>query len=232
VSKDENTEIAGSSPIHPIRPSFDQFSAIQTKIGRCFGAVLLILAMFLTASARAQTNLFFDDFNGPAMKSDWITTGLPTFSPPVAYPPEVTYLGAPNIRFEKVDGAHVLHMSDTLNNLQRVGWTVATTFSVSNFRYEVRFNTLTQSASTSIDGFIELWILDAANSNRFDIFGLFGSSYSTSLRYFLGSTIDNVYQNPVFNYQNDTWYRLVISGSPGSDLSRNNSVGKAPPIRN
>jgi hypothetical protein len=219
VSKDESTEIAGSSPVQFIRPLLGRFSAIPRKSGICFGAVLLISALFLTTSTLAQTNLFFDDFNGPAMKSDWVATGLPTFFPPVSYPPEVTYLGAPATQFEAVDGASVLHMSDTLNNLQRVGWTVATTFSVSNFRYEVRFNTLTQSASTSIDGFIELWILDAANSNRFDIFGLFGSSYSTSLRYFLGSTIDNVYRNPIFNYQNDTWYRLVISGSLGADLS-------------
>ena len=111
-----------------------------------------------------------------------------------------------------------LNMSDVLPPLHRVGWTLATNFNTSNFRYEVRFNTLTQSADASIDGFIEVWILDVANSNRFDIAGLFGASFSTDRRVYAGSAIDGSYTNPVFNYQNDTWYRLVLEGGTNENI--------------
>jgi len=33
----------------------------------------------------------------------------------------------------------------------------------------VRFNTLLQQAGTSIGGFLEMWILDAENNNRYDM---------------------------------------------------------------
>ncbi len=152
------------------------------------------------------------------MKTEWVANGLPTTSNPSTYPADCTYVGAPTVQFQTINGVSVLNMSDLLPPLHRVGWTLAANFNTSNFRYEVRFNTLTQSADMSIDGFIELWILDTANSNRFDIAGLFGSYYSTDLKFFAGGSIDGSYTNPAFDYQNDTWYRLVLEGGTNENI--------------
>src|SRR5579862_3443152 len=177
-------------------------------------AVLLTLPMTLAA----QTTLFFDDFNAPTVNPNWVANGFPTTASPASYPFDVTYVGSPTIDFQTVDGASTLHMSTRQPPLHRVGWTLNTVFTDSSFRYEVRFNTLTQSSTTSIDGCIELWLLDAANSNRCDIVGLFGSWYSTSPRFMTGSTIDQSYFVPNFAYQNNTWYRLILEGSTNENI--------------
>ena len=52
-----------------------------------------------------------------------------------------------------------------------------------------------------------------------NVVALFGGDYSTSFRFLLQSTIDNTLRTPKFGYLNNTWYRLVITGSPGADLS-------------
>jgi hypothetical protein len=178
------------------------------------GAIVIATAL----SASAQSHLFFDDFNGPTMNQDWVTTGFPTTSNPTTYPFDVSYVGSPYIAFQTIGGASTLRLTTEQPPLHRVGWTLNTVFTNSSFRFEVRFNTLTQSASTSIDGCIELWLLDAANSNRCDIVGLFGSYFDASPRFMTGSEIDQTYFVPDFSYQNNTWYRLVLQGSTNENI--------------
>jgi len=183
----------------------------------CFYA-LCLLAALISFPAIAQTNLFFDDFNGPTMNSDWVTSGLPTTFNPTSYPFDVSYVGAPDVSFQPIGQASTLHMSTEQPALHRVGWTLDTAFPNASLRYEVRFNTLIQSPTTSIDGCIELWVLDAIDSNRCDVVALFGSWYSTSPRFMTGSSIDHTYFVPNFSYQNNTWYRLVLEGNTSQNI--------------
>lgn len=196
-----------------------EFVANVRKILLTFSRVYLFAILLpIATTSLAHTTLFFDDFHGPAMSPDWVANGLPTRSNPNSYPFYVSYAGTPNIDFQTIDGASTLHMSTRQPPLHRVGWTLNTVFTNSSFRYEVRFNTLTQSRTTSIDGCIELWILDAANSNRFDIVGLFGSWYDASPKFMADSAVDQSYFAPDFAYRNNTWYRLIIEGGTNQKI--------------
>jgi len=174
-------------------------------------------AIFLTAMpVMADTTLFFDDFNGPALNPAW-QASLPNAN--IAYlGTSASYLGAPNYSFQTLGGYSVLRMSDNMSDLQRVGWSSSTIFNPSAFTYEVRFNTLIQSTSTSIDDFIEVWILDPTNPNRYDMVSLFGAAYSTQPQFAVGSSIDNTFGSQFFNYQNNTWNRLVVQDLPGQNI--------------
>ena len=168
----------------------------------------------------APVSLFFDDFNGPTLNPMW-QTNLPDAycgSFPNGYPTPALYLGAPNFSFQTISGASVIRMTETLAPLQRVGWSSATNFVTGDFRYDVRFNTLIQSSTTSIDGFIEIWIIDASNSSRYDIVSPFGGWYDASPYFFVGSTIDNTFTQTPFRYANNTWYHLVLQGAPGQNI--------------
>lgn len=170
----------------------------------------------LVVNNNARTTLFFDDFNGPHLSPIW-QASLPNAHIGVISD-IVTYEGAPNYGFAMLDTNTVLRLTNTLSPLQRVGWSSVSNFTAADFHYEARFNTLNQSPSNSIDGFMEIWILDAANSNRYDIVSLFGGSYSADRRFFAGSSIDNSYQSPSFGYQNNTYYRLVLDAPPGQNI--------------
>jgi hypothetical protein len=138
---------------------------------RCVPLMIVSLGMAMAQnSVLAQAVLFFDDFNGPTLNPVF-QASLPNGAP------HLTYLGAPNFTFGMVDGASVLRMTTILNNRQRVGWNTSTAFAATDFRYEVRFNSLVQSPCTSIDSFIEAWLIDAANSARIVVTGPHGGSY-------------------------------------------------------
>jgi len=175
------------------------------------GAILLTTTPML-----ADTTLFFDDFNGPAINPTW-QASLPNAK--IAYlNASATYLGAPNYTFQSLGGYSVMVMSNSLSDFQRRGWSSSTIFTPSAFSYEVRFNTLTQSISTSIDDFIEVWVLDPTNPNRYDMVSLFGANYSTQPQFAVGSSIDNTFGSHFYNYQNNTWYRLVVQDLPGQNI--------------
>jgi subtilisin-like proprotein convertase family protein len=163
------------------------------------------------AFTTGASTLFFDDFSGPALQPTWQAV-LPDNAPLAGYQiyPE-TYLGAPNYLFQTLGGASVLRMTNSLSPQTRRGWSSTSSFNTADFRYEVRFNTLDQSAATSIDAFIEIWMIDAANMNRYDLVCPYGANASSNRRFTAGSSIDNLYSNSAFSYQNNTWYRLVLA---------------------
>ncbi len=169
------------------------------------------LLLATTCSMHGQTTIFLDRFNGPTMNPLWVGA-LPNVPLANGIGPE-SYVGLPNYRFQSLNGNSTLHLNTLLSDLQRVGWKLDTNFYTSDFRYEVRFNTLTQSSSTSIDAFIEIWILDAANSNRYDIVSLFGGAYGDDRRVLADSSISGSAFDQPFVYQDNTWYRFVLSGS-------------------
>lgn len=163
---------------------------------------------------------FFDDFNGPVLNPIWQANLPDTHSGsfPYGYSQIAPYIGAPNFGFETLATNSVLRMTNTMGPLQRRGWSSSTNFITSDFHYEARFNTLNQSPTTSIDGFIEIWIMDATNSGRYDIVSPFGGGFGSDLSFFAGSSIDNSYTHSSYSYQNNTWYRLVLEGAPGQNI--------------
>ncbi len=55
------------------------------------------------------------------------------------------------------------------------------------FRCEVRFNTIAQSNGLSMDGFMEIWLLEAVNPDPREMISPFGGCYSTCKSFFAGS---------------------------------------------
>jgi len=188
---------------------------------RCKPVVaLLVAALLATAGSSTSASDFFDDFSGPDLNPAW-QPSLPNANLAIAYwgtTHTAAYTGAPNFTFESLDGSSVLRMSNILNPLQRRGWCLLQALAAPGFRYEVRFNTLSQSSASSIDAFIEIGILDAADPSRYDITSPYGGEYSTWRMFCAGSSIDNAYVSPDYSYQNNTWYRLVLAAAPGDNI--------------
>lgn len=161
--------------------------------------------------------LFFDDFNGPTLNSAF-QASLPTVAPLGDGSGPCTYLGASEYSFASVDSASVLRMTNTLNNWQRRGWSTTTTFAVPDFRYEARFNVLVQSPTTSIDSFLETWIIDAANPELYAFTGPHGGALGVARQFRSGGSIDGRYVSTSHNYADNTWYRLVIDAKAGQNI--------------
>jgi subtilisin-like proprotein convertase family protein len=160
---------------------------------------------------------FNDDFAGPGLNPMW-QPSLPNAGTGASPTPVETYAGAPSYSFGTVGTNTVLRLSNTLGSQQRRGWSSAATFGGQGFRYEARFNTLTNQAWTNINGFIELWILDAANSNRFDVISAAAGDSVTPPALLAGSSIDSSYNTLSFGYQTNTWYRMVLSAAPNQSV--------------
>ena len=161
--------------------------------------------------------LFLDDFKGPQLNPLW-ATNLP--NAPVArggYGNE-TYLGAPNYQFQTISNVSTLRLSNSMTDLERVGWSLSTNFPPQDFRYEVRFNTLKQSPTNSIDAFVEVWILNSTNFSQYDIGSLFGGNYGTAPEFDAASSITGIASQQGAAYQDNTFYRLVLHGGPNENI--------------
>ena len=142
-----------------------------------------------------------------------------TPAPGAARRPSRTYAGAPNYTFGTLGTNTVLRLSNTLSSQQRRGWSSAATFNGQDFRYEARFNTLTSRPGTSTDGFIELWILDAANTNRLRRHLCLSRAMPALAQALLaGSSIDSSYNTLPYSFQTNTWYRLVLTAPPNQGV--------------
>jgi subtilisin-like proprotein convertase family protein len=157
--------------------------------------------------------MFTDDFAGPGLNPMW-QPSLPNAGGGADTVNIETYVRAPNYSFTTIGTNTVIRLSNTMNPLQRRGWSSGTVFHGGDFRYEVRFNTLTQGPGTNVEGCLEIWVLDAVNSNRFDTIALYSANYGATRTVLAGSSIDHTHYEPAFNFQNNTWYRLVLSAAP------------------
>ncbi len=168
------------------------------------------------AFSTGLTNALYDEFSGP-LSNNW-STPLPTASTAAGPSPIMTYGGPPAYTFTTIGTNTVLRMANTLGSNQRVGWISTNIFRGQTFRYEVRFNTLTQGPGVSSGGFIEIWLLDPTNPTRFDLMSPFGGAPGPGNVVYMGSSFEGSYNSRPFNYQNNTWYRLVISAAPGQGI--------------
>lgn len=178
---------------------------------------LLILTMLFASCAAASVyaeTLFFDDFDGPTLNPIW-QAGLP--NAPYAFHASgsaAIYQGESNFSFQSLDGSSVIRLQNILGDAQRRGWSSSTSFpSEASIIYEARFNTLVQSFSTGIDELLEIWLLDSNNPDNYDIVALYAPGYGFYRNFTASSSITNVGLDTDFPFTNNTWYRMVISGS-------------------
>ncbi len=176
----------------------------------------MLLASFAATSVHGET-LFFDDFDGPNLNPIW--------QPPLPDAPWrfgagiAIYQGESGFSFESLDGSSVIRLQNTLDDAQRRGWSSATTFpSDAPIIYEARFNTLIQSPDTGIDELLEIWLLDAANPDNYDIVALSAPSFGSDRVFTSHSSITNTGLDTHFAFENNTWYRMVITGSPTQEV--------------
>jgi hypothetical protein len=179
--------------------------------------IALTLALAAARPAPAQVVLFFDDFNGPALNPAF-QASLPDGAPLGDGSGSCAYLGLPNRSFQTLAGASVVRLTSTLSNWQRTGFSTAAAFAATDFRLELRFNTLVQGPATSIDSFIEAFLIDPANPGRFDLAGPHGGGLGVDRQFRAGGSIDGQYSSPGYGYQDNTWYRLVVQGSASQNV--------------
>jgi len=161
--------------------------------------------------------VFFDGFEEPPLSPVW-EASLPD-APPRFGGPIAMYLGSSGYTFESLDGASVLRLRNVLDNLQRRGWSSSTVFAPDGpFTVEARFNTMVQSPSTAIDELLELWTLDGEDPTRYDIVALSAISYGYGRIFTSHSSVTGIGLDTGFFFADNSWYRMVITGSPGQEV--------------
>ena len=208
-----NGALSGTAPYLTYTPGMN-FAGADSFSFKVNNGLTDSVPAVVTISVVASTVLFFDDFGGPTLNPIW-QAALPNGQ---SGPTPEYYTGAPNYGFQSLGGISVLRLTNTLAPETEVGWSTVSNFTALSFRYEARFNTMTQGSSTSIDAFIEIWIIDAANSNRWDMAVPFGGNYGATHVFFANSSIDDTLVTVPFNFQNNTYYRLVLQGAPGQNI--------------
>jgi hypothetical protein len=176
----------------------------------------LFLVLLPSADAVGQV-VFQDDFGGPTLNPIWQTV-MPNPGYLAGSATPTAYLGAPAYSFQSIGGSSAIRLANSMSDHQRRGWTTSTAFSLGGFQLDLRFNTLVQSSSTSIDSFVELWLIDPTNSSRYDLASPYGGNHSATPNLQAGSPIDNQYATAPYNYANNTWYHLRFQGSQTTAL--------------
>ena len=155
--------------------------------------ILIVLLLSSVYYLWGTRTLFFDNFDDATSLSNYMEfSSLPTN-------------GTPEYSFETLDDFSIIRLQSQLSDNQLKAWQIRPVFNIYSapFRLEVRFNTLRQSRSTSIDGFFVIWLFATEDSNASHQIGLYAFDYGSN-RYFQGMT---------FNFRDNTWYHLVITGT-------------------
>lgn len=188
-------------------------------------ATVTCLIFLLTAVPSYGEVTFFDDFNGPNLNPVY-EAALPDapwrgnqFRPDGH---TATYLGGSEYSFETLDGASVLHLRTWIGDAERRGLSTSTVFAAdAEIRLEARFNTLVQSPDTAWDELLELWILDARDLNRYDVVNLVAPGQGLARDFSSWSSISGEWidtSGTGFPFSDNTWYRMVMAGSPSQEL--------------
>jgi hypothetical protein len=179
--------------------------------------ILTILLASLTAASASGETLFVDEFEGPVLNPIW-QASLP--SAPWRFDAGVAFFeGASGFTFQSLNGRSVIRLQNVLGDAQRKGWSSSTTFPTDEpIVYQARFNTLVQSPTTAIDELLEIWLLDAANPANYDIVALTAPDYGRERIFTSGSSISGAGLDTQFPFENNTWYRMVISGSKTQEV--------------
>jgi hypothetical protein len=162
----------------------------------------------------SPNTLFLDDFNR-RIDPGW-SGPLPTTSN--SYPSALfSYVGPPDHRFEPIESANVIRLTNSLSRYERRGWSTTATFTSTDFRCETRF--FLESAERAKGGFIELWLLDARDSDRFDFTSLFTGFSAAPVTFGAAASLSNERNGfGWFSSQRNTFYRLVLEGSSSRNI--------------
>ena len=155
---------------------------------------------------------FDQDFNGPGLDPLWQTGGVPS---------TLTAVGAPTYGFETLDGASVIRLNSAIAGQYRgVGWTTATNAVGQGFSYEVRFNTLVQSAGTGFDELIGLSVTDVTDTGRWVATALSSNTNGggRTMRVDSRGVGGSGFQTPAYNFADNTWYRLRLAAATDGTL--------------
>lgn len=180
------------------KPGKEQQAVIHPNARKSILIGLMVLSgLAIVIFMNSSRTLFFDDFNGPSLRSVYAES--PLFNQ-----------GTPEYSFETLDDFSVIRLQNRLSDYQQKGWQISTVFrpGTNPIRLEIRFNSLVQSPTTGIDGLLEIWLLKADNSDDNIRVGLFASDFGPT-RSFVGIP---------FDFSDNTWYHLVIIGSRDQEM--------------
>ena len=155
----------------------------------------------------ARVGGFEQQFDGPALDASW----------------QPGNASLPPYRFETLDGASVLRWQGALvPQAQILGLDSTVNADLSGgFSYELRFNTLLQSATTSFDEFIGILISDVDNRSRYASVVALADANGSGRQLRSGTSSisgGSGYENRPFAFADNTWYRLKLSAAPGGVL--------------
>lgn len=177
--------------------------------------IALVLIGVCVRSAEAKI-LFYDNFNGPVLGPPW-TASLPTTWQRTPRTSGIaSYLGAPDFSFETVDVVSAIQLANVLGDASRVGWSSqAIDTPETPMICEARFKTPEFGPTTSIDGFMELWLLDATDDTRYDKVSLVTPEYGSGRIFDAVSSVSKYGfdSSSRFTFASNTWYRMVLTGS-------------------
>jgi hypothetical protein len=164
---------------------------------------------------RAPESLYNEDFSGPSLNNIF-QEGLPNSVYRPNSSARASYAGAPFYAFQNWDGASFLRLYNRLDDTQRKGWSTSRVFNPGNraFRLELRFNPFTQSRDRGIDQLLEVWLLDSDNQHKHIRATVFSDGYGANRKFAYTNTLISKGQESGFGFENNKWYRLVITGSP------------------
>jgi len=161
----------------------------------------------------ASGDLFVDEFDGPALKSDYQPL-LPNAGFRYGDDMILSYQGEPQYDVDSVPDLTFLRLYSGMESGTRKGWSTKQVFlntGAPMLRLEVRFFTYEQTPDKAMDQMLEIWLIDGDNLSRFDQATIY--SINTNRYYSVSSTVSNRGGNVPFNFTDNTWYRLVITGS-------------------
>src|SRR5579863_2463031 len=194
---------------------------MKSSVMRINEYLTALMLIFICARSADAAILFYDNFTGPVIGPAW-TTALPdAWQRTPQTSGTATYIGAPGfVSFGVLDGASVLKLDDILNDASRDGWSSTAVIAPTKTPIicEVRFNTLTLGPTTSIDGFMELWLLDATDQTKYVKVSLVAPEYGSGRVFDAFSSVTNAHLDSVdagsdFTFADNTWYRMVLTGS-------------------
>lgn len=173
-----------------------------------------------SAQTRAPGLLFSEEFNGPPLNKVF-QSGLPD----AVFRPNnnafASYEGAPSYSFETWSGgAKYLRLNNSLNNTQRKGWRTSEAYNPGDraFRLELRFNPRTQASDKGIDQLLEVWLIDANSQHKHIRVTVFSDGYGANRLFAYTNTLISKGEERGFGFEDNKWYRLVITGSPNENI--------------
>ncbi|MBN8494737.1 MAG: LamG domain-containing protein, partial [Burkholderiales bacterium] len=155
---------------------------------------------------------FDQDFDGPALDPMWLVgpAGNRNLENPVPY------------RFETLDGASVLRLQGPMPyaSNRAGGFTQVGNALGQGFSYEVRFNTLVQSAATAFDELIGLGIIDVDDPDRHVYVDLFSDGNGANRQFRSGSAgVGGAgFAQQAFAFADNTWYRIKLEAAAAGNI--------------